>query len=66
MDLKHWLKVSVADPHHLGPDPNPDPSFHFDADPDPTFPFVWDPDSAPYQSDSNRRALVTYILRLHY
>ncbi len=27
---------SVADPHHLDADPDPDPASHFDADPDPT------------------------------
>jgi hypothetical protein len=25
---------SVADPHHLDADPDPDPTCHFDADPD--------------------------------
>jgi hypothetical protein len=31
----HVVKTSVADPHHLDADSNPDPAFHFDADPDP-------------------------------
>jgi hypothetical protein len=27
--------ISVANPHHLDADPDPDPACHFDADPDP-------------------------------
>ncbi len=42
---------SVADPHHLDANPDPDPTSHFDTDPDPdpTFHFdaVPDPDPAP-------------------
>jgi hypothetical protein len=36
-----YLRSSVADPHHLEADLDPDPACHFDADPDldPTFPF---------------------------
>jgi hypothetical protein len=49
--------VSWIDPHHLHaePDPNLDPSFHFDADSDPTFHFDMDPDPnpAPHQSNTN-------------
>jgi hypothetical protein len=33
------LLNSVADPHHLDANPDPDPASHFDADPDPTFHF---------------------------
>jgi|688.fasta_scaffold164762_1 hypothetical protein len=41
-------------------DPNPDPTFHFDADPDPTFDFDTDPDldPAPHESDANLLPLV--------
>ncbi len=37
---------SVADPHHLDADPDPNPACHFDtdSDPDPTFHFEADPD----------------------
>jgi hypothetical protein len=37
---------SVADPHHLDADPDPNPACHFyvDPDPDPTFHFDADPD----------------------
>jgi hypothetical protein len=37
---------SVADPHHLDADPDPDPACHFDTDPDPdpTFHIEADPD----------------------
>jgi hypothetical protein len=35
------VQSSIADPHHLGADPGPDPACHFD--PDPTFHFdaIW-------------------------
>ncbi len=36
--------VSVADPHHF--DPHPDPAFQFDPDPDPTFHSDADPEPA--------------------
>jgi len=39
-------RSSVADPHHLDADPDPDPACHFDTDPDPdpAFHFEADPD----------------------
>jgi hypothetical protein len=33
---------TVADPHHL--DADPDPNYHFDANPDPTYHLYADPD----------------------
>jgi hypothetical protein len=56
---KRFLITSVADPHHIDPDPNPaghfdtdpdpDPACQFDEDRDPTFHFdtVPDPDPNP-------------------
>jgi hypothetical protein len=43
------LFISIADPHHLDADSDPDPARHFDADPDPylTFHFDADPDLDP-------------------
>jgi hypothetical protein len=38
---------SVADPHHLDADRDPDPAFHFDADPNPAFQFDADSDPGP-------------------
>ncbi len=37
-------RTRVADPHHFNMDPDPDPSFIFNADPDPNFHFDPDPD----------------------
>ncbi len=57
MRLRHWLSdalttrldliLSVADSHHLDPDPLPACHFDADADPDPTFLFDADPDPDP-------------------
>ncbi len=38
---------SVADPHHLDEDPDPDPASHFDADPNPDLTFRFDAHQVP-------------------
>ena len=40
--MNRRITFSVADPHHV--DADPDPDFHFDADPDPAFHFDADQD----------------------
>ncbi len=56
--VKGQLQASVADPHHIDPDPayyfdtDPDPAFRFDADPDPAFYFDAGPDPA-FHFDAN-------------
>jgi hypothetical protein len=54
--VPYWIfKISVADPHHFDPDPDPachfvadpNPDCHFGADPDPAFHFGADPDPDP-------------------
>jgi hypothetical protein len=47
---------SVKDPHHFnsGPDPDPNPAFHFDADPDPTTHFSPDLDPLMLKTDPLR------------
>jgi hypothetical protein len=45
--LRCVRQCSVADPHHIYADPDPDPACHFDEDPEPTFHFNADPDQEP-------------------
>jgi hypothetical protein len=66
--LNHIFRTSVADPQHVGADPDPffypnadpDPVFYLDEDSGPTFHFTADPgmDPVPYRSDVNLRSLV--------
>jgi hypothetical protein len=47
----HPPLTSVAYPHHV--DANPNPNFHFDTDLDPAFHFDADPDPISHQSDAD-------------
>jgi hypothetical protein len=61
-DVTVSSKDALADPPHVGADP--DPTFHFDAGPDPTVYFDANPDPNPdtYQSETN---LPTGLQTLH-
>ncbi len=43
---KFHIKTRVANPHHFNADPDPDPSFRFNAEPDPVFHSKANPDPA--------------------